>query len=43
MGSTGSRESAADIGVSLWTDYAGQQGAPAWSADELQNATTGHG
>ena len=40
-GSPGSRENAADIGVSLWTDHAGQQ--PAWSADGLQNATTGHG
>jgi hypothetical protein len=43
MGSTGSRENAADIGVSPWTDHAGQQAAPAWSADRLQDAMTGHG
>src|ERR1039457_3501103 len=43
LGSTGSRENAADIGVSLWTDRAGQQAALAWSADGLQDATTGHG
>jgi hypothetical protein len=40
---TGTHENPADIGVSLWTDHAGRQPAPAWSAHGLQNATTGHG
>jgi hypothetical protein len=31
-GSMGTHESPADIGVSLWTDHAGRQPAPAWSA-----------
>jgi hypothetical protein len=39
-GSVGSRESPADVGVSRWTDRAGQQAAPAWSEHGLQNATT---
>jgi hypothetical protein len=42
-GSTGAHENPADIGVSLWTDHAGQQANPARSADGLQNATTGNG
>jgi len=42
-GITVSRENPADIRVSLWADHAGHQAAPAWSADGLQNATTGHG
>lgn len=37
-GSMGSRESSADVGVSRWTDRAGQQAAPAWSEHGLQNA-----
>ena len=42
-GSMGSRESPADVGVSRWTDRAGQQAAPAWSEHGLQNSTTRHG
>ena len=39
----GTHENRADIGVSRWSDYPTRQPAPAWSTDELQNATTGHG
>ena len=42
-GFTGTHGNPADIGVSLWTDHAGQQSVPAWSAHGLQNATTGRG
>jgi hypothetical protein len=42
-GSTDTHKNPADIGVSLWTDHAGQQPVPAWPAHGLQNATTGHG
>ena len=42
-GSTSTHENPAHIGVSLWTDHAGRQPAPAWPEHGLQNATTGHG
>jgi hypothetical protein len=41
LGSTGSRENAAVVGVSLWNDHAGRQAAPACSAEGLQDATSG--
>src|SRR5450755_1414408 len=42
MGSTGSRENAADIRCRFGLTTPGQKAVPAWSAHELQNATTGH-
>jgi len=39
LGSTGSRENAADIGVSPWTDRAGQHTALAWSVGMQRPAT----